>query len=100
VPYFVVNRDRGPSWDWSRDLREQDAWDEHAEFMDRLVDEGFIVLGGPLGEQGHPLMIVRADDEDAIRACLAQDPWTPMQMLTEPRIQRWQILLNSVGDLS
>ena len=29
-----------------RDMREQDGWDEHAKFMDGLVDEGFILLGG------------------------------------------------------
>jgi hypothetical protein len=46
---FAVRLKRGGPWDWSRDLREQDGWDEHARFMDALVDEGFIVLGGPLG---------------------------------------------------
>ena len=29
-------------------MREQDGWDEHARFMNGLVDDGFIVLGGPL----------------------------------------------------
>jgi hypothetical protein len=31
-------------------MREQDAWDEHAAFMEALVDDGFVVLGGPIGE--------------------------------------------------
>ena len=47
---FVLTRERGPRWDGSRGLREQDAWDEHAAFMEALADEGFIFLGGPLGE--------------------------------------------------
>ena len=37
--FFVVRRQRGGPWDWSRDLREQDGWDEHARFMDALVAE-------------------------------------------------------------
>ena len=43
--YFLVKRAHGPSWDPSRPRREQDGWDAHAEFMDRLVEEGFVVLG-------------------------------------------------------
>ena len=27
---YVVRVERGGPWDWSRDLREQPGWDEHA----------------------------------------------------------------------
>ena len=29
-------------------MNEQVDWKEHGRFMDRLVEEGFVVLGGPL----------------------------------------------------
>jgi hypothetical protein len=45
--FFAVRLARGAPWDWSRDLREQDGWQEHARFVDSLVEDGFIVLGGP-----------------------------------------------------
>src|SRR2546430_8308057 len=49
----------------SKGAREQPFWDEHAAFIDRLVDEGFILMGGPLvGEAGMPhgaLLIVKAE---------------------------------------
>jgi hypothetical protein len=38
--FFVVRLERGGRWNWSRDLREHDGWDDHARFMDRLVDDG------------------------------------------------------------
>jgi hypothetical protein len=47
--YFVVRVERSGPWDWSRGLRQRAGFDEHARFMDRLVDDGFILLGGPLG---------------------------------------------------
>ena len=47
MPYFAVTVEHGPNWDSSRGMREQDEWDAHARCMDALVDEGFIVLGGP-----------------------------------------------------
>lgn len=76
-------------------MREQDGWDEHAKFMDDLVDEGFIVLGGPLEGDRETMHVVEADSEEAIRERWATDPWWANGMLTPVRIERWTILLDS-----
>ena len=80
-------------WDDARNLREQDGWDEHAAFMDALVDDRFVVLGGPLGDGPRVLLAVFAEDEEAIRARLAADPWHPT-MLRIASIEPWTILLD------
>ena len=49
--FLVVVRRSGPDWDRSKPMEEQSGWDEHAAFMDGLVDDGFIVLGGPLSDE-------------------------------------------------
>jgi uncharacterized protein YciI len=89
-----VRRAKGPSWDHSRLRREQEGWDEHAEFMDRLVEEGFVLLGGPLGEgDGEDAVnVVQAESEDEVRARLAEDPWGE-DMLATKSIELWTILL-------
>jgi len=94
--YYVVRRARGPAWDHSRRRREQDRWDEHAAFMDALVDEGFVVLGGPLGEgDGHDaLNIVKADSEASVRARLADDPWGE-DMLATVSVEPWSVFLRA-----
>ncbi len=92
--YFVVRLTRGGPWDWSRDMRQQAGWDAHARFMDALVDEGIILLGGPLEGERDTLHIVIAQSEDAIRQKLAQDPWSRKGMLTISSIERWTILLD------
>ncbi len=92
---YVVRLERGGPWDWTRDMREQSGWDEHARFMDDLVDSGFIVLGGPLEGDRETLHIVDAPSEEAIRERLAQDPWAENGMLTPTNIERWTILLDS-----
>jgi uncharacterized protein YciI len=92
--YSVVLLERGGPWDWSKGMREQDAWDEHARFMDGLVEDGFILLGGPLeGERG-TLHVVAAPSEEKIRARFAEDPWAANGMLTVKSIERWTILLD------
>lgn len=94
---YVVRRRRGGPWDWSRSMREQAGWDEHASFMDGLVDDGFILLGGPLEGDREVLHIVEAQSEDAISERLAADPWTASGMLGTTRIERWTILLDGRG---
>jgi uncharacterized protein len=96
VTYFAVTRERGPSWDHARPMREQDGWDAHATFMDALADEGFIFLGGPLGEGDRRFLhIVEAPSAEAIHERLAADPWARSEQLTTVDIVPWQILLSS-----
>lgn len=92
--FFAVRLERGGPWDWSRGLREQDGFDEHARFMDSLVDDGFIVLGGPLEQGREVLHAVSAPSEDAVRERLAEDNWARNGMLTVKRIEAWTILLD------
>ena len=59
------------------------------------VDDGFVVLGGPLGDDRRVLLVVEADAEDAVAARLAADPWWSMGLLRLVDIQPWQILLGT-----
>ena len=94
MAYYAVIREQGASWDASRTLREQENWDEHADFMDGLVDDGFVLLGGPLEGGPKTLLIVKAESEQAIISRLAHDPWTPMGLLRIATIERWEVLLD------
>jgi len=91
--YYAVTRERGVRWDTNCALREQAAWDDHARFMDALVDDGFILLGGPLDDGERVLLIVNAKSPQEIETRLADDPWTPMGLLRIAAINRWEILL-------
>ena len=92
---YVVRLARGGPWDWSRGMREQDGWDEHAGFMDGLVADGFIVLGGPLEGDRETLHVVTATSEDEVRARFAEDSWAQNGMLRVQSIERWTILLSA-----
>ena len=90
--YFLVFRGKGPAWDHAKGRREQDRWEEHAAFMDGLVEDGYVVLGGPVGEgEGEDtLQVMEAEDEQAVRACLAEDPWRE-DMLVTKSVEPWQV---------
>jgi uncharacterized protein YciI len=96
MPYFVLIRERGDAWDWSRPMRRQAEWDAHAAFMDALAIEGFILAGGPLGSEDEAkrvMHIVSAPNAQAVDARMAEDPWTPMEMLKTVSIEPWTVLL-------
>jgi uncharacterized protein len=95
--FFAVRLEHGGPWDWSRGLREQDGWDEHARFMDSLVEDGFIVLGGPVGGDREILHAISADSEQAVRERLAEDNWARNGMLTIKSIEPWTVLLDGRG---
>ncbi len=88
----IVLRD-GPEYDHAKPLEEQPGWEEHAAFMDGLVDDGFIVLGGPLGDERRVAHVIEAASEDALRARLAEDPWSGTH-LNVASVDPWTIRLD------
>jgi len=94
---FIVIEKKGPAWDPTKLRRAQAGWDEHAAFMDTLTAEGFVVLGGPLGEGDgdDALLVIDAPDEETIVSTLKDDPWIQSGVLETRTIQRWTIFLEA-----
>jgi uncharacterized protein YciI len=95
---FAVRLAHGPGWDSSRQIRDQEGWVQHAAFMDGLVNDGFIILGGPVGDGEETLHVVEASDEDEIRTRLAADPWAEARLLRIGMIEPWALWLDSRPD--
>jgi uncharacterized protein YciI len=62
--------------------------------MDGLVDDGFIILGGPVDGGTQTLHVVEATDENAVRARLAEDPWAEARLLQVGSIESWAFWLD------
>src|SRR3954453_4794203 len=91
--FHVVVRRSGPEYDHSRPLEEQSGWVEHAAFMDGLVADGFVVLGGPLADEVRVVHAVEAESEEAVRATLARDPWSGTHLVVAT-VEPWTIRLD------
>jgi uncharacterized protein YciI len=92
---FIAISSAGPNRDPSKGTREQPFWDEHAAFIDQLVTEGFILMGGPLIDEGGALLIVNANDESEVRERLKNDPWFEEGILKLEAVKRWQIFIDA-----
>jgi len=93
---FAVIRTRGPAWQASRSMEDQEDWDAHASFMTALEKEGFVVLGGPLEGTRDVLLIVRARTSDEIVDRLSADPWAGTDVLRVSRVTPWNLRLGSL----
>jgi len=95
MPMFhVVVTRSGPEYDPSLPMDRQIWWPEHASFMNGLVDNGFIVLGGPLGDEHRVVHAVEAESEEEVRATFACDPWSETHVRLE-RVEPWTIVLDA-----
>jgi uncharacterized protein YciI len=92
--YYLAISAAGPNRDLGKGAREQAYWDEHAAFIDGLVDAGFMVMGGPMVDEGGAMIIVRAKSEDNVRERLRADPWYVHGVLQLERVRRWEIFVD------
>jgi len=94
---FAVTRTRGPAWNHALPLEQQEDWPAHADFMEALLAEGFVLLGGPLEGTSDVLLIIRANDPHEIHARLSADSWTAKELLHTKGIIHWTLRLGSLG---
>lgn len=95
---FLVGSVQGPAWVDGRPLQQQHGWDEHARFMNALEAEGFVRLGGPVGD-GLPhraLLVIDAPDPATVRERLAADPWLRDGVLVISELRPWTLLLGEL----
>ena len=100
---FAATTAHGPSWDSARPLERQAAWEAHADFMNALEAEGFVLLGGTLdgakggaagaAGSGGALLVVRAKDAEDVRWRLAADPWAKEGLLRVESVRAWTLRL-------
>ena len=93
---FAVVRSRGPAWDRSLSMEEQQDWRAHADFMTALAAEGFAVLVGPLEGTEEVLLIARANDAAEVERRLAEDCWARDGQLRTKWIAPWTLRLGSL----
>ena len=91
--FHVLLRQTGPEFDPALPLEQQTAWGAHAAFMNQLVTDGTLVLGGPL-PNGRVAHAMQAESEEELRAIWTRDPWHESHLVLQS-IEPWEIRLDS-----
>ena len=93
---FVVIETRGSAWDDSRQMDDQTGFPAHATFVDSLVAERFILLGGPLEGTRDLVLVIQAKDCSQIMGRMAGDAWIQNGLLSVRGCKPWRIRLGSL----
>ena len=93
--FHVIVRQAGPEFDHGLPLEQQTGWREHAAYMNSLVEDGHIILGGPL-PNGRVAHAMEASSEKELRAIWARDPWHESHLILES-VEPWEIRLDGRG---
>lgn len=94
---FAAILHRGPAYQTLLPLEGQIEWQAHRVFMNALVDDGFVVLGGPLEGTSEVLLIFRAASPEEIVNRWSQDPWAKLDLLRMSRVMPWDLRLGSLN---
>jgi uncharacterized protein YciI len=86
----------GPNWDYSKGVREQAYWDEHAQFIDDLFARGVVLMAGPFEPEGTGALVILnvAAPQDAHAIC-DNDPWKHQGILLVAEAREWNIFLDA-----
>ena len=74
IPRVVLRLAPGPTWKTGKP-EEQPGWDEHAAFIDDLIDRGHFILGGPWTNRLGSMSIWEGMNADEVLAVRQEDPF-------------------------
>ncbi|QIS14158.1 MULTISPECIES: YciI family protein [Nocardia] len=62
---------------------------EHRAWLAGLVEPGSLLTSGPYPDGSGALLIFRAEDEAALRALLAEDPFAKANVIDDVQVVEW-----------
>ena len=87
--------DPGPRWTSGR-VDEQPGWDEHAAYIDDLIERGIFVMGGPLADNSGSLSLLENVDEAAARELVAADPFVGNGVFVLDDVVEWNVFVDEL----
>ena len=92
---FIILWEHGSAWVEGKAVREQPYWEDHATFMDRLFEDGLVVLGGPFADGTGSMVIVEAESEREVADTFAQDPFLLHDIFALRSLKQWTLFLDA-----
>ena len=91
---FILLFDPGPNWDEKKEIEEQDYWDKHVKFVDKLFKKGKVVIKGPIIHYDRIVIIYDENNESEIRITFKDDPFIKHGVLYLESVMEWNIRLD------
>jgi len=91
----LVRWKAGPTWTGGA-VDEQPGWDEHAAFIDDLIERGIFVMGGPLADQTGSQSLLENVTEQEARDLALQDPFVANGVFELEEVRAWNVFVDEL----
>jgi uncharacterized protein YciI len=96
VVRVVVRWRAGPTWT-SGPPEDQPGWDEHAAFVDELMERGIFVMGGPYSDYSGSHTLLENVTEDEARELVLQDPFVATGVFELDDVRAWNVYVDELS---
>ena len=96
VVRVVVRWRAGPAWR-SGPPEEQAAWDEHAAFIDDLIERGIFVMGGPYADHSGSHTLLENVTEAEARELVLRDPFVASGVFELEDVRAWNVYVDELS---
>lgn len=83
----------GPTWK-SGPPEAQPDWDEHAAFVDDIVERGIMVMGGPFADYSGTTILLEGVSEDEARDLVRRDPFIENRVFELDDVRAWNVYVD------
>ena len=94
IPRVILRIRPGPAW-MSGLPEEQPGWDEHARFIDDLVERGVFVMGGPYATRLGSMSLWEGVDSDEVRTVVQDDPFVRNGVFEIEDVIDWTVYVDT-----
>lgn len=92
----VVRWRAGPAWT-SGPPEEQHRWEEHAAFIDQLIERGIFVMGGPFADYSGSHTLLENVSEEEARELVLQDPFVENGVFELEDVRAWNVYVDQLS---
>ena len=92
----VVRFRAGPTWTGGSIL-DQPGWDEHAAFIDNLIERQVMVMGGPFADSSGSVSVLENVDEHQAREAVASDPFLANGVFVLEDVRAWNVFVDELS---
>ena len=96
VVRVVVRWRAGRTWT-SGPPEDQPGWDEHAAFVDELMERGIFVMGGPYSDYAGSHTLLENVSEDEARELVLQDPFVATGVFELDDVRAWNVYVDELS---
>ena len=92
---ILVRWRAGPTWT-SGAPEEQPGWDEHAVFVDELIERGIFVMGGPYADYSGSFTILERVGVEEARELVLRDPFVANGVFVLDDVRAWNVYVDEL----